>query len=518
MRRLISTLVLAICAVFGWLAWWHLGQPVAVADASRERVNCVSYAPFAGDESPLDGTFMASPERIAQDMERLSQLTECVRTYGTANGLDQVPAAAEKAGLQVMQGIWIGRADADNEREIARGIALAQAYPQTIRAVVVGNEALLRREITAERLSVLIDRVKGQVSQPVTYADVWEFWHQNSSLAAHVDFVTLHLLPYWEDQPAAIDQALAHISDTYRQMEAVFPHKPLLIGEIGWPSIGRQRQGAEASKVNETRFIRQVVTIAAEHGWQYNLIEAFDQPWKRALEGTTGGYWGLFDQDRSQKVTLQGPVVELETWQDWALGAVALTLLLAAVTLVPARKQTDALGLALMVTGAAAAANGLAFLARYLLLSARNPSEEGVALAVFALMVGTALVLLRALPQAQPSAVLGLVRRLCLAAAAVAMLGHLFDARYRDFPSSMFLIPAVGFALLRWQAKGDALPRAKEETPLAALVLGGAVYVMADEGWQNDDALAWGLTLALFALASLPWPLWSAKTLRRGLP
>jgi hypothetical protein len=82
----------------------------------------------------------------------------------------------------------------------------------------------------------------------------------------------------------------------------------------------------------------------------------------------------------------------------------------------------------------------------------------------------------------------------------------------------MFLIPAVGFALLRWQAKGDALPRAKEETPLAALVLGGAVYVMADEGWQNDDAIAWALTLALFALASLPWPLWSAKTLRRGLP
>ena len=80
-------------------------------------------------------------------------------------------------------------------------MALANRYPATVRAVVVGNEVLLRGEMAAGDLAATIRAVKARVKVPVTYADVWEFWLRNRDVAAAVDFVTIHILPYWEDFP-----------------------------------------------------------------------------------------------------------------------------------------------------------------------------------------------------------------------------------------------------------------------------------------------------------------------------
>ena len=82
--------------------------------------------------------------------------------------------------------------------------------------MIVGNETLLRKEVTGAHLATLIARVKSQVHVPVTYADVWEFWLQHPQVAPAVDFLTIHLLPYWEDDPQGIDQALAHVADVRR--------------------------------------------------------------------------------------------------------------------------------------------------------------------------------------------------------------------------------------------------------------------------------------------------------------
>lgn len=66
---------------------------------------------------------------------------------------------ADELGLEVLLGLWIGRDEAHNEREIARGIRIANTHRATIRAIIVGNEVLLRHEQTADELSVLIRRV-----------------------------------------------------------------------------------------------------------------------------------------------------------------------------------------------------------------------------------------------------------------------------------------------------------------------------------------------------------------------
>ena len=160
---------------------------------------------------------------------------------------------------------------------------------------MVGNEVLLRGEMTPSDLAATIRSVKAQVAVPVTYADVWEFWLRNREIYDAVDFVTIHILPYWEDFPIRAKYAAAHVDAIRKRMAVAFPGKEILIGETGWPSEGRMREGALPSRTNQARVVSEILDLAKRENFRVNLIEAYDQPWKRQLEGTVGGYWGLFD-------------------------------------------------------------------------------------------------------------------------------------------------------------------------------------------------------------------------------
>ena len=144
---------------------------------------------------------ISRPEQIAQDLAQLAKISDCVRTYSIENGLDQVPALAAKVGLKVIQGIWLSSNRIKNLAQISTAVGLTKEYPGTITALVVGNEVLLRGEMTTADLAANIRSVKAQVTVPVTYADVWEFWLRNREVYDAVDFVTIHILPYWEDMP-----------------------------------------------------------------------------------------------------------------------------------------------------------------------------------------------------------------------------------------------------------------------------------------------------------------------------
>src|SRR6202023_372341 len=163
--------------VRGWFAT-PITLPRAPIDPNAN-LQCVSYAPFRGDQTPLVATTQISAEQIAQDLAQLAKITDCVRTYSIENGLDQVPALAAKVGLKVIQGIWLGSNRLKNLAQISTVVGLAKGYPGAIPAVVVGNEVLLRGEMTTSDLAAHIRSVKSQVAVPVTYADVWEFWLRN---------------------------------------------------------------------------------------------------------------------------------------------------------------------------------------------------------------------------------------------------------------------------------------------------------------------------------------------------
>src|SRR3954468_3173567 len=135
--------------------WWWLATPVTLKRAPIDpaaKLLCVSYAPFRGEQTPLVPATHVSSEQIAEDLAQLAKISNCVRTYSIDNGLNQVPEQAAKVGLKVIQGIWLGSNRLKNLAQIAGVVLLTKDYPGVIASVVVGNEVLLRGEMTATDL------------------------------------------------------------------------------------------------------------------------------------------------------------------------------------------------------------------------------------------------------------------------------------------------------------------------------------------------------------------------------
>src|SRR5262245_52975736 len=327
----IATALFAIAAAAITTAWAWLGGTVQMPPspvAPGEELCCGSYTPFRGRQSPLGPDNPVDPRQIDEDLAQLKQITDCVRTYSVDHGLDQIPELAKRHGMKVLQGLWLSNKAELNRKQIATTIALAKRFPDVIAAVVVGNEVLLRGEMSALDLVRTIREVKAQVSMPVTYADVWEFWLRYRDVATAVDFITIHILPYWEDFPVPAGDAAEHVDSIRKRVAAAFPDKDVFVGEFGWPSAGRMRESALPSPVNQAFAMHEVLDRAKRENYRVNLIEAYDQPWKRWLEGTVGGHWGLFDAYRRRaKFAWGGAVSNHPDWPWQAGGGVGLAAL-----------------------------------------------------------------------------------------------------------------------------------------------------------------------------------------------
>ena len=493
---------LALALILGW--WWQRGRTVdlQVLAAAAQALPCVSYAPFRRpDINPFNPPAVVTPEQIEEDLTILKARTTCIRTYGLGQGLDALPAVAARLGMRVKLGVWLARDAAQNWRELERGLALARQFKGTVELLIVGNEVLLRRELLPVDLATYLDHAKRHSPVPVTYADVWEFWLRHAALAAHVDVVTAHILAYWEDDPVAVGDAAAHVHAVAGMLRQRFANQPIWIGETGWPAAGRQRVGAVPGRVEQTRFVRELLSSTASAPLDYNLIEAFDQPWKRAFEGAMGGYWGLFDQFGQARVTLSGPVVEdLRWWRGLAgalIGAALGAVLGAALGAVPLP-----LTLAGAMLGAIIPVQALA-----LQQWDRTPWEWCTSLLLGTL--GAALTVVMAL-QLMPTTSLpprvvlrlnrtgALLRLAVLFCAASMALVLLADARYRPFPWWWFAVPTA--SLLAWRAGGLARNRPSPEAWLLAGILAAcAVAVAIIEGWRNAQALVFCSLLIVLA-------------------
>lgn len=157
---------------------------------------------------------------MRRDLEIMSKLTDNIRTYSVDGTLENIPKLAEEFGLRVTLGIWISPDLERNEREITRAIDIANNSRSVVR-VVVGNEAIFRKEITADQLSVLLDRVRAAVKVPVTTSEQWHVWEEHPELAQHVDLIAAHVLPYWEFIP--MDKAGQFVLDRARDLKKMFP-------------------------------------------------------------------------------------------------------------------------------------------------------------------------------------------------------------------------------------------------------------------------------------------------------
>lgn len=515
----LSVFAATMLATLAWVFMLH--RPTPVYEPKAQRIDCLSYAPFRlHGETPFDPSFRVTEERIEIDLRALQTRTDCVRTYSVDQGLDRVPVVAERLGMRVMLGLWIGRKDVENRAEIDRALAVIDAHPRSIASIVVGNEVLLRREQTPQALAAYLELVNAKTDIPVTYADVWEFWVRNVPLAAQVDFVTAHILPYWEDHPVSSGDAMAHVLDIYREVSATFAPKQVVVGETGWPSAGRMRGPADPGRVAQAAFVREWVDRAAENGIHYNLIEGFDQPWKRRLEGAMGGAWGILGSDAQPRWPWHGPVAERDG-AAWLVLVYALLGAIAAVTvfriLLRYRGSRDR-GVnapAIAVSAFAGATLGALLPEQwhYLVTWSRTPIEwaagGGFALiaAAFTLLLPTWLALSESRTGNDESAGAARIERwmrwlrlIVLFGAALMASLHAFDARYRGFPTVLYLLPAVGL-LCAWLA-GRRLPAsAVEERLFGFVILLALPSALWGEVPANHDAIVFFALLAAIAVS-----------------
>jgi len=488
-----------------WL--WCQNQPVSIVKPALPdggKLSCVSYAPYYGkDQSPFIKGTIVSKAQIESDLKLLSARFDCVRTYSVAQGLDYVPEAAEKIGMKVYLGAWIGWTKRDNDLEVARAIALANQYPETIKAVIVGNEVLLRREQSEKTLKVYIDQVKAATKVPVTYADVWEFWLKHKNLEKSVDFVTVHILPYWENDPQSIEHALTHAQTVMASLSGTFS-KPILIGETGWPSIGRQRGEAVPSLVNQARYMREFLALAEANQWKYNVIEAIDQPWKRLLEGTVGGYWGLYDTDLQPKFDFRADVSERNDSASLLYAALLGLATLVAIALWVGERRVSAIA-AHSVLGALIGVSIL-LQAEYIAVAARTVFEWAV-LGFMGAATTITLMCLPALlkPQSSDSAKAAVNAGLFLTSlgALVAGLLMVLDGRYRDFPLAIYMLPILQLSIGTWVA-GKPLQTRSNFYFWSNILAGVSALIFLAVEPKNLHAVIWIILIALLTGAS--WP------------
>jgi glucan 1,3-beta-glucosidase len=407
-----------------------------------------------------------------------------VRTYSVNLGLDQITPIAQRHGLKVLQGLWLGRDPEFNRFQIETAVALANRYPDVIRAIVVGNEVLLRGELSAAALTDIIRKVKAAVPIPARDA------------ADHVVAIT-------------------------RQVAAGFAGKEIMVGEFGWPSAGRMRQGALPSPINQALVAQEVLARAKREGLRVNLIEAYDQPWKRALEGTVGGHWGVMTADtRSAKFAWGKPVSNHPQWLWQALAGILLASAVFAV--VALLGQPNKLSLARWVGALANAvvpgifvgwaianipvesfgvggwARSLALLAVVLVapLAGTAALVRGIAVPPFARLLGR--------PDERPSgltaSVLGTGLAILTVLAIQVALGLVFDPRYRDFPFVPLTAATTPYAVLALVAhRGQPWPSAAETIAAITLAL-SAIYIALNETMANWQAV-W-LSAVLLVLAA----------------
>jgi exo-beta-1,3-glucanase (GH17 family) len=521
MMRIAVTLGLMLIAVFGF--WFVAGHPHmlnAPASTGSHKLQSVSYAPFEKDQSPfdfLDGIPVISEKRMDEDLAILSKQFDCVRTY-SISGLEALPVYAEKYGLKVLLGAWVSSDPKATQLELLKVIEIAKKHPDCVRAIVVGNETLLRREVNGTQLAGYIRQVKSALPNvPVTYADVWEFWLKNPEVSYVTDFVTIHILPYWEDKPVAIRDAMEHVRKIREEVALKIPGKELLIGETGWPSEGRMRSGALPSPINQAEFIRGFIALAENEHWMYNLIEAFDQPWKRTKEGAVGGYWGLYDADRQDKHVISGPVSNYQDWQRWAILTVAVICLALYVTRRSVQKTEGRwliFDMVMMIGAILIVMQGQQFW-----MISRNGWEYLWAVvvlfqatAVYLLMLsaladgevpryaelGTALEVFRKRQDFSRENLLGILRLSIITCILIAVVGLVMDSRYRSFNNCGFIIPAIAYCWFAVKNRSTINKRAFERI-CSLLLIGGSVCIFINETPLNIQADFWVILCLILA-------------------
>ena len=263
----------------------------------QAKIHGISFSPYVEGQGP--GTILGE-EQIRDRLAVVRPTTRWIRTFSCTEGNELIPGIAAESGLKTMVGVWLGDDLNQNETELTNAINIAKAGLADILAV--GNEVLLRGDLTEDLLIDYIQRVKLAVpNTDVGYVDAYFKFVDHPRVTDACDVILANCYPFWEGCPA--EHALLYMKEMYRRAQQAAKGKKVIISETGWPSVGTATMGAVPSHESAMKYFINIYKWADEEGIDIFYFSAFDESWKVDKEGDVGAFWGLWDKDRNPKYT-----------------------------------------------------------------------------------------------------------------------------------------------------------------------------------------------------------------------
>ena len=302
----------------------------------------ICYSGFRSGQHPDRGNGARNPsyEEILEDLQILSKndMFQLIRLYDSGVNSQMVLKAIKENNIKikVLLGIWldaelsahetcewltepIPQEELDfnklkNQKEITRGIELANAYPEIVCAVNVGNECLVDwndHKVDTDSIISYVNHVKSRIPQPVTVADNYKWWADHGTeLAKAVDFVSVHVYPVWEGKD--INEGMTYTIANVEEVKKALPDCKIVITEAGWASIASEFD-ERASEEKQLQYYTDLMSWADSMNITTFFFEAFDEDWKGNPNNPMGAekHWGIFTVDRKPKLVMQKAYPEL---------------------------------------------------------------------------------------------------------------------------------------------------------------------------------------------------------------
>ena len=239
-----------------------------------------------------------SKSQIYKRMDVIAPYSQWVRSFSCTEGNEHTPKIAKEKQLQTMVGAWIGDDKIQNEKEIKALIKLAKSGFVDI--AVVGNETLMRGELSEEELLAYINRVKKALPEiPVGYVDAYYQFVERPKIIDACDVILVNCYPFWEG--CNIEESALYLKQMYAVTQQFAKGKPVIISETGWPNKGARLESAQPTENNAMKYFIDASNWAQKNEIPSFYFSSFDESWKVHHEGDVGARWGIWDKNEKLK-------------------------------------------------------------------------------------------------------------------------------------------------------------------------------------------------------------------------
>jgi len=287
----------------------------------------ICYSGYREGQNPMESIY-PSDDEILEDLKILEKDFDYIRMYDasqyTLRTLQLIKVKRIKLKVLLTMNLlgeisnpdcsWggnytvteIARNIKNNQAELEKVILYANQYPDVVCAVSAGNESVPEWNenlVSSGRILYFVKELKKRANKPVTYCDNVHYWKDHlREVANEVDFISIHLYPFWEGK--YVPEAIESVISGYHYIKALYPQKEIVITETGWATKSNHvhAQTHIANEDNQKIFNSVIDTWTEKEKITCFFFEAFDETWKGSKDPyEPEKHWGYYDVYRKPK-------------------------------------------------------------------------------------------------------------------------------------------------------------------------------------------------------------------------